>query len=198
MEFIPTVPEDTYKRMQALADRARAQDTMSRAADRVLGYAAAHADYRAEVWAPATDQAYTLEPFLNDMPYRAIFEATHALTDTATELAPAPLELKSIMVVPDWVNTARGGHAELNEPDWVRVWEPMTPERMHPTEFPNVGYAVALVANRRRPSLLRVDWDWCGVFPFGTPTYKPVFTTEGETRTCSSNSCDVNEGQAAA
>jgi hypothetical protein len=188
MGFVPTVTEDMYKRMQALADRARAQDTMSRAADRVLGYAAAHADHRAEVWAPATDQAYTLEPFLVGMRTRAFAEAEHALTDMDAELAPAPLELQLLVVVPDWVNTARGAHPELNEPDWVRVWEPMTPERMHPTEFPNVGYAVALVADRRRPSLLRVDWDWCGVFPFGTPTYKPVFTTEGETRTCTSSS----------
>ena len=188
MGFIPTVPEDTYERMQALAARARAQHTMSLAADHVLGYAAAHPDHRADMWVPATDQAYTLEPFLGPMRTRVLAEAEHALTDLHAELAPAPLELQAIIVVPDWVNSARGPLPELNEPDWVRVWEPVTVAA--PSEFPNVGHAVAIVANRRRPSLLRVDWDWCGVFPFATPTYKPVFTTEGVTRVCLPTSCD--------
>lgn len=197
MTFVPTVPEQTYLRMQQMQAHAQAQHTMSLAADHVLGYAAAHADHRAEVWAPATGEPYTLEPFLAGLRTRAFAEAEYALTDTEAELAPAPLELQLAVVIPDWVNTARGAHPDLVEPDWVRVWEPITRDRFHPDEFPNVAYAIALVADRRRPTLLRVNWDWCGVFPFGTPTYKPGFTTEGDTRTCTS-SCDDQDGQAAA
>lgn len=194
MGFIPTVPEDTYKRMQALADRARAQHTMSLAADHVLGYAAAHADYRAATWVPDTDRPYSLEQFLAGLTFDARTKATDAIIDLDALDIPSEPDLQVIIAVPDWVNTARGAHDELNEPDWVRVWEPVTPERMNPLEFPNVAYAVALVANRRRPSLLRVDWDWCGVFPFGTPTYKAAFTYEGTAASCTEGACSDPDG----
>lgn len=190
--WIPNVPESTYERMQQLADRARAQHTMSLAADHVLGYAAAHADHIADMWVPDRAAPYSLEQFLAGL----VFDAHTRAADHIVGDSPSVPDLQVVIVVPDWANSARGAHAALNEPDWVRVWEPITVATVAPDAFPSVARAVAVVANGRRPSLLRVDWEWCGVFPFATPTYKAEATDDAP-RVCA-GTCEDTPAEAAA
>ena len=164
--FPPDIPDEAYERMARLAASARALEAMSTAVHGVIAHIANYNDHKAVTYYPGTAR-YTLEPFLGSLHYKAVNIAEAAL-GSDTPYPPLLTDLQSAVVVPDWVNTARGALPPLNEPEWVRIWEPYERRDVPP----QVAVAVALIADGRRPSLLRMDWDWAGVFPFATPAHE--------------------------
>lgn len=171
---------ENMRRMQRLADHAHAVHAMATAIDKTLTYARQHADYQAALWEPSTYQPYSLEGFLAAFPTRALFAAESELVDLDAELPPPALDLRILLVAPRWIATAAGA-VDLTGPDWELVNTTTGPERAG--RPPVVDCLVALVANGRHPSLLRLDWEWCGVFGFATPAYerlpRPGYTDAG-------------------
>lgn len=172
---------ENIRRMQQLADQAHAHHAMAHAIDKVLAYARQHAEYRAELWQPDARGSYSLEAFLAAFPTRALFAAESELMDLDAELPPPTLDLRILLVAPRWVATAAGA-VDLTGPDWELVNAAAGLGSVGRT--PVVDHIIALAASGRRPSLLRLDWQWCGVFPFATPAYerlpRPGFTGGGD------------------
>lgn len=170
---------ENIRRMQQLADQAHAHHAMATAIDKVLAYARQHAGYRAELWTPGARGPYSLEGFLAAFPTRALLAAESELMDLDAELPPPALDLRILLVAPRWIATA-AGTVDLTAPDWELV-NTVTASAGRP---PVVDHIIALAASGRRPSLLRLDWSWCGVFPFATPAYErlpaPGFTAAGD------------------
>lgn len=190
MEFPPRLPDEVMNRLQLAADRVHAQRAMANGVTRVLRCAEAHANYRADVWAPEPGRPYDLGDFLAMVRVAAQGHAEH---DLFAELDDPPSDPVHVTVIaPQWVNTFRGyGNPPLEAPDWALTFD----HDLGPGSFPTIATAVAVAAMGRRPNLLTVDWDWAGVFPFGTPNYTAPLP-EGATRAVA-GTCE-NDGEAAA
>lgn len=197
MTFPPHVPAEVERRMQEMAERAYARNEMGHGIATVLEYARRRATHRAELWKPDNRAPYTLAPFIEYVRHMAQVDAEEHLLTRLPALPDAPVHVT--IVVPDWVNTCRGhGNPDLEEPTWARVWENWdNTDTGTPGHLAKVENAVALAAYKRRPSLLRVDWDWVGIYPFGTMAYDPPPLAEF-TKPCVMEPCDEGDGQGAA
>lgn len=197
MTFPPQIPPAVAEQMQRMHDQAHARHAMNAAVEHTLDYARRRADHRAELWKPDNRAPYTLEPFIHYVLHKSQLDAeAHLFGMFAT---PPAKPVHVTIVVPDWVNTCRGaGNPELEEPTWARVWENVD-AAAGPRHFPKTENAIALAAYGRRPSLVRVDWDWVGIYPFGTMAYDPP-PLEEFSKPCTTERCpdDEAEGQAAA
>lgn len=196
MTFPPHVPAEVERRMQEMHDQAHARHTINAAVGHVLAYAKRRANHRAELWKADNRAPYTLGPFIEYVLTMARLDAENHLFNLFPTIPTKPVHLT--IVVPDWVNSCRGyGVVELNEPTWVRVWENIEPGSP-PRHLPKTENAIALAAYGRRPSLVRADWDWVGIYPFGTMAYDPPPLAEF-TKPCVMEPCpDEAEGQGAA
>lgn len=196
MTFPPHVPAEVERRMQEMADQARTRDTMNIAVERALMFAAQRATYRAELWKADNRAPYSLGPFIERVRTMSQVDAENYLFNLFPVAPDKPVHVT--IVVPDWVNSCRGyGAPVLEEPTWVRVWEPVVTGSA-PRHFPKTENAIALAAYGRRPSLVRIDWDWVGIYPFGTMAYDPP-PLEEFSKPCVAEPCpDEAEGQAAA
>lgn len=196
MTFPPHVPAEVERRMQEMAEQAQARHAINAAVGHVLAYASRRASHRAELWKPDNRAPYTLEPFIEYVRTMAQADAEARLFGEFAMPDTKPVHVT--IVVPDWVNTCRGnGLPALEEPTWVRVWENIDPDVGAPRHFPKTENAIALAAYGRRPSLVRADWDWVGIYPFGTMAYDPPPLAEF-TKPCTAEPCADAEGQAAA
>lgn len=194
MTFPPHVPAEVEARMQEMHDRAHARHAMNHGVATVLAYAARTANHRAELWKADNRAPYTLEPFIEYVRTMAQVDAENHLYGILPAAPDKPVHVT--IVVPDWVNTCRGnGNPELEAPTWVRVWENTDPADA-PRHFPKTENAIALAAYGRRPSLVRADWNWVGIYPFGTMAYDPPPLAEFTARPVAGE-CD-DEEQAAA
>lgn len=190
-EFPPAIAEQ----MQRMHDQAYARHAINAGVATVLDYAKRGAAHRAELWKPDNRAPYTLEPFIKQVEHMAQVDAEARLFGMFATPPDKPVHVT--IVVPDWVNACRGhGNPELEAPTWVRYWENIEPSSP-PVHFPKVENAIALAAYGRRPSLVRADWDWVGIYPFGTMAYDPP-PLEGFSKPCVTEPCDEAEGQAAA
>lgn len=196
MTFPPRVPAEVERRMQEMHDQANARHAINAAVGHVLAYAARTANHRAELWKADNSAPYTLEPFIERVRTMAQVDAENRLFGMFAEPPTKPVHVT--IVVPDWVNSCRGhGAPELEEPTWVRIWENIEPGSP-PRHFPKTENAIALAAYGRRPSLVRADWDWVGIYPFGTMAYDPP-PLEEFSKLCIAEPCpDENDEQAAA
>lgn len=195
MQFPPHIPAEVERRMQEMADQARAQHNMNLVVHDTLAYATQRAQHRDSLWTPPPG-CYDLAEFLLRTQTMSQVHAESHLFEPMTE-APTK-DVHVVIVVPSWVNAARGhGNPELHEPNWVPIWEP-APVNGAGLHFPKVAAAVALAAYGRHPSLVRVDWDWVGIYPFATPAYNTEAIPTVEARPCVESTCDEDEGQAAA
>lgn len=203
MTFPPDIPPAVAEQMQRMHDQAHARHAIGHGVATVLAYATRTATYRAELWKPNNRASYTLEPFLERVRTLSQVDAENHLF-RGLSMTPS----KSVHVtiaVPDWVNTCRGhGTPELEEPTWVRYWDYQEPDAA-PGHLPKVENAIALAAYGRRPSLVRADWDWVGIYPFGTMAYDPPPLIEFAGRPCTPEPCpddkaeaELNEGNTAA
>lgn len=196
MTFPPHVPAEVERRMQEMADQAHARHAINAAVGHVLAYAKRRASHRAELWKPNNRAPYTLEPFIERVRTMSQVDAENHLFALFPVAPDKPVHVT--IVVPDWVNSCRGyGAPVLEEPTWVRYWENITTGSA-PRHFPKTENAIALAAYGRRPSLVRADWDWVGIYPFGTMAYDPP-PLEEFSKPCVAEPCpDEAEGQAAA
>lgn len=197
MTFPPELPPDVEGRMQEIYDQTHARHAINHGVATVLAYASSRANHRAELWEPNNRAPYSLELFIEYVLTMARLDAEKHLFNLFPTIPPKPVHIT--IAVPDWVNTCRGyGVVELNEPTWVRYWEHIEPGTP-PRHLPKVENAIALAAYGRRPSLVRADWDWVGIYPFGTMAYDPP-PLEEFTKPCVMEPCpdDEAEGQAAA
>lgn len=196
MKFPPHVPAEVERRMQAMAEQAHARHAINAGVATVLDYAKRGAAHRAELWKPDNRAPYTLEPFIKQVEHMAQVDAEARLFGMFATPPDKPVHVT--IVVPDWVNACRGyGAPALEEPTWVRIWENTDPG-VAPAHFPKTENAIALAAYGRRPSLIRADWDWVGIYPFGTMAYDPPPLVEFAGEPCTAEPCDEAEGQAAA
>lgn len=197
MTFPPHVPAEVERRMQAIHDQAHARHAIGHGVATVLAYAARTASYRAELWKADNRAPYPLEPFIERVRTMSQVDAENHLFNLFPTAPDKPVHV--MIAVPDWVNTCRGyGAPELEAPTWVRFWE-YTKPGVAPGHFPKTENAIALAAYGRRPSLVRADWDWVGIYPFGTMAYDPPPLAEF-TKPCTAEPCPDGEaeGQAAA
>jgi hypothetical protein len=195
MTFPPDIPPAIAEQMQRMRDQAHARHAINAGVATVLEYARRRADHRAELWTPNNRAPYTLEPFIERVRTMSQVDAEGRLFGMFATPPDKPVHVT--IVVPDWVNTCRGyGAPALEEPTWVRYWEPVE-SGVAPRHFPKVENAIALAAYGRRPSLIRADWDWAGIYPFGTMAYDPP-PLEEFAKPCTAEPCDDAEGQAAA
>lgn len=195
MTFPPHVPAEVERRMQAMDDQAHARVAINAGVDIVLDYAKRNATYRAELWKVDNRAPYSLEPFIERVRVMSQVDAENHLFALFPVAPDKPVHVT--IVVPDWVNSCRGyGAPVLEEPTWVRYWENITTGSA-PRHLPKTENAIALAAYGRRPSLVRADWDWVGIYPFGTMAYDPPPLAEF-TKTCTAEPCPDGEGQAAA
>lgn len=195
MEFPPQMTPELARQMQEMAEQARARHKMNLVVHDALAYATRYAQHRDSLWTPPPG-CYDLAEFLLRT---QTMSKVHAESHLFEPMAEAPTkDVHVVIVVPSWVNTVRGhGNPELHEPNWVPVWQ--TPVNGHAAlHFPKTANAVALAAYGRHPSLLRVDWDWVGIYPFATPAYNLEAIPTVEARPCVEDTCDEDEGQAAA
>lgn len=195
MTFPPHVPAEVERQMQAMHAQAHARHAIGHGVATVLKYATSLAVHRAELWKPDNRAPYTLEPFLERVRTMAQVDAEDHLYRNVPAAPDKPVHVT--IAVPDWVNTCRGhGTPELEEPTWVRYWEYQEPDAA-PGHLPKVENAIALAAYGRRPSLIRADWHWVGIYPFGTMAYDPPPLAPIDARPVAGN-CPDDEGQAAA
>lgn len=197
MTFPPEIPPAVADHMEAMHERAGVRHAMNAAVEHTLDYARRRADHRAELWKPDNRAPYTLEPFIKQVEHMAQVDAEARLFGMFATRPDKPVRVA--IVVPDWVNTCRGaGNPELEAPTWVRIWENVE-AGSPPRHFPKVENAIALAAYGRRPSLVRADWDWVGIYPFGTMAYDPP-PLEEFSKPCTTERCpdDETEGHAAA
>jgi len=195
MTFPPKMPPELERRMQDMHDQAHARDAINYGVAQVLAYAARRAKYRAELWTPDNRAPYTLEPFIKRVKHMAQVDAENHLFASFPVAPDKPVHV--LIAVPDWVNTCRGhGNPELQSPTWVRYWEHVEPG-VAPRHLAKVESAIALAAYGRRPSLVRADWDWVGVYPFGTMAYDPPPLVEFAGRPCVTEPCPEGDDQAA-
>lgn len=195
MTFPPEIPPEIERQMQEMYDQAHARHAINHGVDAALKYAARTATHRAELWKPNNRAPYALEPFIERVRVMSQVDAENHLFGSFSMTPDKPVHV--MIAVPDWVNTCRGaGNPELEAPTWVRYWENIEPSSP-PRHLPKVENAIALAAYGRRPSLVRVDWDWVGIYPFGTMAYDPPPLAEFDARPVAGE-CPDGEGQAAA
>lgn len=196
MTFPPHVPAEVEVRMQEMHEQAHARHAINHGVAQVLAYAQRRATCRAELWTPDNRAPYTLEPFIKRVEHMAQADAENHLLNLLPVAPDKPVHI--LIAVPDWVNTCRGaGNPELQAPTWVRYWENIEPG-VAPKHLAKVENAIALAAYGRRPSLVRADWDWVGVYPFGTMAYDPPPLVEFAGRPCTTEPCpDEGDEQAA-
>jgi hypothetical protein len=174
--------EANARRMQRQGD---AREVIATAAEFVLDCAREYADHTGDLWEPPQGEPYVLAEFLRRTQDAAAHDAEqHLLPEGDPRIGQ---RVHVAIVVPYWANTARGaGNPQLHEPNWVPVYQPYLNT---PPGSPAVAVAdaVAIAARGYCPSLLRLDWEWCGIYPFGTPAYHhpaPEFTAKCVDETC--------------
>lgn len=171
MTFPPELPPDVEGRMQEIYDQTHARHAINHGVATVLAYASKRANHRGELWKPNNRAPYSLELFIERTRVMSQVDAENHLFASFPVTPDKPVHVT--IAVPDWVNTCRGyGLPPLEEPTWVRYWEHIEPGTP-PRHLPKVENAIALAAYGRRPSLVRADWDWVGIYPFGTMAYDP-------------------------
>lgn len=187
MEFPPEIPPHLLPDAERMRDQAHARHAMHHGIAAALMHARKYVDHRDALWVPKAHKRYDMAEFLLRT---QTMSQVHAEDYLFAQRTTAPSDsVRVVIVIADWLNSARGhGNPELHEPNWVRVWET---EARKPLEFPPVDNAIAVAAYGRHPSLVRLDWDWCGIYPFATPSYKTPALAEH------ADASDA-EGQAAA